>query len=113
MVCDTSSVIVMFLLQQKPVVTFRNIAPKPWFYDITEDEKLESGIKLALSKQSAFISELQEFINLNHPCNDGESSERVLQAVDRILAENIPLKRKPLNLMRNLKARKKLAYWAF
>ena len=113
MVCDTSSMIVTFLLQQKPVVTFKNIAPKPYFYNITEASNLENAVTHALSNPSELKCELQEFVRQTHPCNDGRSSERVLQAVGEILAANAPLKRKPLNLIRNWKARKKLAYWQF
>jgi len=113
MVCDTSSVLVMFLLQQKPVVTFRNISPGPFLYDITEADKLENAISHALKKPDDLMCEIRNFISHTHPYRDGGSSERVLQAVDKVLAEDLPLKRKPANLLRNFKARKKLAYWRF
>jgi CDP-glycerol glycerophosphotransferase (TagB/SpsB family) len=113
MVCDTSSVLVMFLLQQKPVVTYRNISPGPYLYDITDSHKLEDAIAGALSKPSELMGEIRNFISQTHPYSDGGSSERVLQAVDSVLAANLPLKQKPVNLIRNLKTRKKLAYWKF
>jgi len=113
MVCDTSSVMVMFLLQQKPVVTYKNISPGPWLYDITEAGKLEGAITHALLKPHKLMGEIQNYTGKIHPYSDGGSSNRVLQAADRQLEENLPLKRKPINLIRNLKARKHLAYWKF
>jgi HAE1 family hydrophobic/amphiphilic exporter-1 len=38
---------VMFLLQQKPVVTYRNILPGPYLYDIREANRLEESIAYA------------------------------------------------------------------
>ena len=111
MVCDTSSVITMFLLQKKPVVTFRNISPKSYFYNITEADQLENAIEHALRKPSELMGQVELFVAQTHPYYDGGSSERVLQAVDTVIDENLSLKRKPLNLIRNYKARKQLAYW--
>jgi len=111
MVCDTSSVLVMFLLLQKPVVTYRNISPGPHLYDIRNAEHLERAIAYALSRPASLMSEIQMFISQTHPYRDGESSHRVLQAVDYVIDEKPMLKRKPLNLIRTFKARKKLAYW--
>jgi hypothetical protein len=111
MVSDTSSILVMFLLQQKPVVTFRNISPKPYLFNITEADKLESAIIDTLKKPAELMNAIKELIAQTHPYNDGGSSERVLQAVDTFLRENKPQNNKPLNLIRNLKARRKLAYW--
>jgi len=111
MVSDTSSVLAMFLLQQKPVVTFRNISPKPYLHNILDSQDLESAIKTVLSKPTKLMNEIQNFIDQTHPYSDGNSSERVLKAAQACLEEDHPLKRKPLNFLRNLKARKKLAYW--
>jgi len=111
MVSDTSSVLVMFLLQQKPVVTFRNISPQPYLHNITEADKLERAIGDALKRPSELMDEIKGFVSQTHPYNDGESSERVLRAVDKFLAEKTKLSHKPLNIIRNIKARRKLAYW--
>jgi len=111
MVSDTSSVLTMFLLQQKPVVTFRNISPKPYFHNITDADKLESAISETLKKPSELMHAIKTFINLTHPYTDGRSSKRVLQTVDAFLTDKLQLKHKPLNLIRNIKARKNLAYW--
>lgn len=46
MVCDTSSVLSMFLLLSKPVVTFKNSNPKTHLIDIDDVEKLEKALNL-------------------------------------------------------------------
>jgi CDP-glycerol glycerophosphotransferase (TagB/SpsB family) len=49
MVCDTSSVLMMFLLLNKPVVTYQNISPGNFLIDIDSAHLLESSIERALS----------------------------------------------------------------
>ena len=102
----------MFLLQQKPVVTFRNARPEPHLYDISEPEELENAITYALSKPQELMDQIQRYTEQVHPYKDGCSSARVLQAVDGALAAN-QLSPKPINLIRNWKARRKLGYWGF
>lgn len=114
MVCDTSSVLVMFLLLNKPVVTFRNSAPKPCFLDINDENKLEESIELALTRPKELMSEITTFIEQTHPYKDGKSAERVLDAVEeRLSGIGQPLKRKPFIWIKYFKKRKKLNYWKF
>ena len=57
---------------------------------------------------------IKESVSQFHPYVDGKSSARVLDAVDKMLeGENLPRKKKPLNLLRNFKLRKELGYWKF
>ena len=112
MLCDTSSVIQMFLVQQKPVVSFKNIDPKPYLVNFDKPSELESKLELALSKPEQLMQQINLYINELHPYSDGKSSERVLNAVERELTGDAPKrKNKPLNLIRNFKLRKKLGYW--
>lgn len=114
MVCDTSSVIPMFALQKKPVITFRNIAPAPYFIDIVEPTFLEGRIEEALGHPASLMAAITKFIEETHPANDGNSAQRVIRAIDGVLAGQYPLsKKKPLNLLRSLKFRKRLNYWQF
>ncbi|MFV1871922.1 MAG: CDP-glycerol glycerophosphotransferase family protein [Oleiphilus sp.] len=114
MVCDTSSVITMFLMLKKPVVTFKNASPKEHMIDIDDANYLEQSIEHALTRPEEKIQAIERFIDDTHPYTDGQSSARVLQAVDELLAgENRAAKRKPLNLLRNYQMRKKLKYWKF
>jgi CDP-glycerol glycerophosphotransferase (TagB/SpsB family) len=112
MVCDTSSVSSMFLLLNKPVVTFKNASPKDYFIDIDDVNLLEPSIQKALEHPPKLMQQIQSFVDNTHPYKDGKSSSRVLAAVDNILSgNNLATKAKPLNLIRSLKMRKSLRYW--
>ncbi|MBZ2190298.1 CDP-glycerol glycerophosphotransferase family protein [Alcanivorax sp. JB21] len=112
MVCDTSSVMLMFIAQRKPVVTFRNQSQgaRAHLLDITEPDQLAGAIETALASPPALMQAIDAYIDELHPYRDGNSSQRVLTAVDHALARN-DLRPKPANLIRNLKERKKLGYW--
>jgi len=114
MLCDTSSVLIMFLMQYKPVVTFKNISPKDYLIDVTNEDKVEESIEYALSKPAELMKRIEGFIEETHPYVDGLSSQRVLDAADKLIGgENLPKKSKPLNLLRRFKMRKKLNYWGW
>jgi CDP-glycerol glycerophosphotransferase (TagB/SpsB family) len=112
MVCDTSSVLIMFLLLAKPVVTFNNIDPQKHLLNITEVNLLEQTIEEALSQPAELMSEIEDFIRETHPYRDGQSSVRVLNAVDEVLSGKFDLDKKPNDFFRQFKMRKKLNYWA-
>lgn len=113
MVCDTSSVLMMFLLQGKPVVTYKNIAPQDYLIDIIDADSLESSIELALEKPAELMANIDKFIQTTHPYRDGKSSERVLNAIDNFSKNGATLKRRPVDFVRQFKMRKKLNYWKF
>ena len=107
---DTSSIISEFLLLDKPAVTFRNRLPGEYLINFSEPEDLESSLNLALSKSEKLLDTIKIENQKLHPYRDGQSASRVLDAIDMQLKLDIPIK-KPLNLWRNLKLRKKLKYW--
>lgn len=112
MLCDTSSVITMFLLQNKPVVTFNNAAPKSYFIDVKSTENIAKSISQALTYPENIMTEIASFIKDTHPYDDGQSAERVLQAVDeRLQGLHTPAKAKPRGLWRELKKRWEENYW--
>lgn len=109
---DTSSVITEFALQGKPVVTLNNYNPKDWMIDFQEPDRLESKIELALQNDANLKTKMKAYIDLIHPAKDGLSSERVLDAIEDLHSRGLGhLKPKPFNLLRRLKARKKLKYY--
>jgi len=112
MVCDTSSVLMMFLMLNKPVVTFNNISPKEYMINISDKDELEKSIEYALSYPTDLQEKVAAFIADTHPDTDGQSSKRVLAATDELLdGINVAKKSKPFNLLRRFKIRKKLNYW--
>ncbi|WP_211165600.1 CDP-glycerol glycerophosphotransferase family protein [Pseudoalteromonas arctica] len=111
MLCDTSSVLLMFLLLRKPVVTFCNQKPLPHLLDIIDADEVEAAIEHALTKPSDLMQNIESYCQELHPYTDGQSSQRVLNAANEFLQSNEKLKPKPLNVIRNFKMRKKLNYW--
>ncbi|MGO2479301.1 MAG: CDP-glycerol glycerophosphotransferase family protein, partial [Pseudoalteromonas sp.] len=111
MLCDTSSILLMFILQRKPVVTFCNQDPGEHLIDVTDADKVEAALDYALTYPSELMTNIEQFCQQLHPYQDGLSSRRVLAASNELLFNNLPLKPKPLNLIRNFKMRKKLSYW--
>lgn len=112
MVCDTSSILSEFLLQQKPVVTFKHEIPGPHMINIDDPEKLEASIAYALTRPPELLSEIKKYTEAIHPYRDGHSSDRVLAATDLLIEQGIGhLKHKPLNLWRKFQIRKRLGYY--
>ena len=86
MLCDTSSIMFEFMFLDRPVVTFRTKMPGPYLMQETR----------------ALCDQLHSF-------RDGRSSGRVLDAVeDFLINKRGELKRKPMNLLRKLKVRRRL-----
>ncbi len=113
MLGDNSSMITDFLLLDKPVVTVNNQSPKDYLHNITNTSELESAIKYGLSKPEALMQAIGVFAKETHPYRDGLSSSRALDAVDETVKALDSLAKKPSNLIRSLKQRKKLKYWKF
>lgn len=112
MLCDSSSIIIEYMLMQKPVVTFRNTNPGPWLLDVQETEEIEAAIDTALTSPTTLMSEIQKYINTMDPYRDGHNCARILDAVDHFRTNyQGKLKRKPLNLVRKYKIRKQFRYW--
>lgn len=115
MFSDTSSVIPEFLIQNKPVVTFKNMKPGNHLLNITDAKDIEKSIQLALDFPEELQKNIQKYIEVTHPYTDGRSSIRVVDACLNFLDENRWqfLKRKPLNLIRKLQMRRRLHYYKF
>lgn len=112
MLCDTSSVLIMFLLQGKPVVAFNNSTLSEHLVHINEDAEIEQAIEYALSRPDELMSKIDTYCTHIHPERDGLSSERVLNAADSLIENGVnDLKTKPFNLIRHVKMRRKLKYW--
>ncbi|ODT96950.1 MAG: CDP-glycerol glycerophosphotransferase [Rhodanobacter sp. SCN 67-45] len=113
MMCsDTSSALNEFLLTGKPVVTFKNRRPGPQLLDIHDAKDFEPAIERALARPPELMQAIADYGNAIHPRRDGRSSERVLDAIDDFLARGgRNRRRKPLNLWRKLKLRRRIGYW--
>ena len=110
MLSDTTSAITEFVLQKKPVVTINNKQPSPYMIDIQYAKEIEKALEYAFTKPHEIMEALEIYILQTHPYTDGKSSKRVVDACLDFL-EHGKIKRKPLNLIRKYKIRKKLKYF--
>lgn len=113
LVADTTSVVSEFVVQRKPVVTFRNRAPKPHMLDFAEPDRLPAMLSQAFAPDETLQAALNAYADAIHPYRDGRSSERVLAAVEALLRGELgAVARKPLSsLWRRLQIRHELGYW--
>ncbi|CAL67242.1 CDP-glycerol glycerophosphotransferase family protein [Christiangramia forsetii] len=112
MFSDTTSAIIEFLLQRKPVVTYKNNMPGPYLIDINKVSEIETAFEKALQNPSDLLQEIEKFAQFSHPYSDGKSSERVISTcIEYLHTDKSHLKSKPLNLLRKYKIRKHLNYW--
>ena len=114
MVSDTSSVIGEFALLKKPTITLNNAMPDDYIINISNHTELESAINVVLADKTAIYKEVAAYAKQLHPYYDGQSAQRILQAVTNMSEKNLDyLKPKPKNIFRHIKMRIKLNYWKF
>lgn len=114
MLSDTSSIIYEFLWLEKPVVTYKNSFPEKHLLDMDKPELLEETIELALQRPADLMKNIHDFMQIVHPYKDGKASARILDATDDFITNyKGKIKKKPLNLFRKLKLRKKAGYFPF
>ncbi|QSP96053.1 CDP-glycerol glycerophosphotransferase family protein [Marinobacter salinisoli] len=109
MLCDTSSIMFEFMFLDRPVVTFRTKMPGPYLIDVAEVDRLEPALSEALARPAPLMEASRNLCRELHSFRDGQSSGRVLDAVeDFFTTKQAGLSRKPLNLLRKLKVRRRL-----
>ncbi|WP_282276072.1 CDP-glycerol glycerophosphotransferase family protein [Stenotrophomonas sp. PS02297] len=113
LVSDTSSIVSEFIVQHKPVVTFRNRVPQPHMLDFDDPQQLPDMLARALAPEPALVAEIVRYADSIHPYRDGRSSGRVIAATEDFIAGRLgTLRRKPLGATwRGLQIRRDLGYW--
>ncbi len=113
LLADTTSVVSEFVVQHKPVVTFRNRAPKPHMLDFDDPAQLPAMLEHAFAPTQALREAIVTYADAIHPYRDGHSSERVIAATEDLIAGKLGrLRGKPIaGRMRALQIRSKLGYW--
>jgi len=107
MLCDTSSVMLMFMAQRRPVVTYRNRSSygNDHLLNVEDVSQIENALEIALTRPENLLRRIDKFIDDIHPARDGKSSDRVLSAIEERLSDNQAISRsKPVNVLRNLKS---------
>ncbi|MFO7551346.1 MAG: CDP-glycerol glycerophosphotransferase family protein [Haliea sp.] len=108
MLCDTSSIMFEFMFLDRPVVTYRSRMAGPWLLDVEDVNAVEPALADALERPPALLQAARELCRELHEFTDGQSSGRILDAVDDVLAAGPAPRRKPLYLWRKLKMRQRL-----
>ncbi len=109
---DTTSAIQEFVLQKKPIITFKHRIVEDFLIDIESVSAFETAIKKALDPPKELMDKIDVYINNLHPYFDGKSSKRVIDACISFLHKDKSyLKNKPINLIRKYKIRKRLNYF--
>jgi hypothetical protein len=111
LITDTSSVAYEFLLLDRPLITYRALARQDKGIDLTQPSELEQAIERCMRQPQEFTARRASYLSELHPYTDGESSSRVVGAIEEVLDQNLhqQLRRKPLNLIRRLKVHRILA----
>lgn len=114
LLCDSSSIIIEYMLLDKPVVTYRNTNPGKHLINVKSVDDIERALETALSRPEYLMQYIREYTLFHERYRDGKNSSRILDAVDDFISNHQQsMKRKPLNLIRKLKLRKQLGYWKF
>lgn len=113
LLADTTSVVSEFVVQHKPVVTFRNKAPKAHMLDFDDPAALPMMLERAFAPDAARHAALVAYADSIHPYRDGRASQRVIEAAEALLAGKLgELQRKPSGTWwRSLQIRRELGYW--
>lgn len=112
LLCDSSSIIVEYMLLNKPVVTYRNTQPGPHLLNVEDLEAVPAAIETALTRPRGLMTAIGEYVARREAHLDGHNCERVLQAVDDfVLRWQGKLPPKPRNIFRKIKLRLRLRYF--
>jgi hypothetical protein len=113
LLADTTSVVSEFVVQGKPVVTFRNRAPKPHMLDFDDPARLPAMLEQAFAPTPALQAAIDRYADEIHPSRDGHASQRVIAATQALLRGELgTLRAKPISSwLRRLQIRRALGYW--
>jgi CDP-glycerol glycerophosphotransferase (TagB/SpsB family) len=110
MLCDSSSLIVEYLMTRKPVVTLRNTHPGDFLIDVQRNEEIGDAIERALRRPTELMEAIDRYTAFHEVHRDGHNSARVLDAIDDFIAHRqTHMRRKPLNLWRKIQMI--IRYW--
>ncbi len=112
MLCDSSSIIIEYMLFNKPVVTYNNTSAGKHLINVSDVNDIEQALEEALTYPKELMDEMRKYTLMHESHRDGQNSARILDAVDDFIENHQQhIKSKPLNLFRKLKTRLKVRYW--
>jgi UDP-N-acetylglucosamine 2-epimerase len=103
LLCDSSSLIIEYLMTRKPVVTLRNTHPGPYLLNVQTTEEIGPALQQALQHPTELMQAIEDYTAYHEVHRDGKNSARVLDAIDDYIANyQQKMRRKPLNIWRKL-----------
>lgn len=112
LVADTTSVTSEFAVLGKPVVTFRNAAPKSFMFDFDDPSHLSRVLDAAFAGDPVRAAATAAYAASIHPYRDGASADRVIEAIEALVAGRLGRRRRPwTDCFRALRIRAHLGYW--
>ncbi len=111
MVTDTSSVAYEYLSFNRPLITYNALARKEKGINIQKPKELYDAIEKSLQYPMEHVEKRKKYLNEIHPYTDGVSSNRILDAINDILKNDLldGLKKKPKNIVRKYQIKKMIA----
>jgi len=113
LISDTSSIVYEFMLLDKPIVTVGAKVRQNKALNIESVDNLRIAIDHSLQNPQEYSENRHRTLAQIHPYSDTANSRRVLDAVDEFLKNRdmIKLNKKPLNLYRKFKVRRRFGVW--
>lgn len=112
LVADTTSVTSEFAVLGKPVITFRNAAPKSFMFDFDEPSDLRRMLGMAFAGDPVRAAATAAYAAAIHPYRDGASADRVIEAIEALIAGRLGRRRRAwTDGLRALRIRAHLGYW--
>jgi len=103
MLCDSSSIILEYMMLRQPVVTFRNSQPGDYLIDVKETSEVMPAIERALTRPPELMEAIDRQTAYHEAFRDGHNCQRILDAVDDFCLNYLGrLRHKPLNLARKI-----------
>lgn len=105
MISDTSSVVFEFLLLDKPVITYKTKNHKNGWENLTDPKSLISSVDSNIN-EDPYSHQRAEIIADYHPYQDGKSSMRIIESIEKYINKNGVPEKRDLSFFRRYKINK-------
>lgn len=104
LISDTSSVIYEFMVLDKPIITINTKSRKDKGINISDPDELRDAIDRAFANPEEHSANRKKHLSEVNPYLDGDISKSLIQTLEKIKTNNeLPKKKKPLNIYRKLR----------
>ncbi|NJD11650.1 MAG: CDP-glycerol--glycerophosphate glycerophosphotransferase [Gemmatimonadetes bacterium] len=106
MISDTSSAVYEFILLDRPAITLNSASPNICWRNIRRAAELPAALREEL-REDRFRERRREIVAQYHPYADGQSSARMIEAVEDYIRRNGVPEERRLNLYRRYRLHQK------